>query len=267
MQTITVGKGVLIIVKNNIQGQKFNKLLVVKETEQRECGNIVWECLCECGKTTYASGTSIKRGNKKSCGCLHKESMQKLMSTHGKSKTAEYRSWCSMINRCSNKNSDDYKDYGGRGIKVCDRWRNDFTEFLKDMGERPSKLHSIDRIDVDGDYDPTNCRWDDKKEQAENRRNNLYYEYKGEILSINEWANKYNMSPKLLYARLNTQGWSIEKSLTTKLNGSNKQHKLTKENRKDIYNLYKKGMYYKDIAKIFDVSVATIAYSLKHHRF
>lgn len=127
-------------------------------------------CRCVCGTVKDVWATNLLYGKSKGCGCNFKELAKKKFTTHGRTDTKEYLAWLSMKNRCLNDSHQNYKNYGGRGIKVCDKWRNDFDAFLKDMGEAPSKKHSIDRIDVNGNYEPKNCKWSTPGEQARNKR-------------------------------------------------------------------------------------------------
>jgi len=153
----------------DITGQKFHRLLVLGRSKNKGA-RVVWKCLCNCGNISYAHSSDIRHSKHKSCGCLHLEAI----TIHGATKqggirTPEYSSWVCMIGRCQNDKLPGWHRYGGRGIIVCTRWRKSFSNFLKDMGTKPTPTHSIDRIDNDGNYCPKNCKWSTPKEQAANR--------------------------------------------------------------------------------------------------
>lgn len=133
--------------------------------------------------------------------------------THGMDGTPVYKSWISAKSRCKNENDKDYKNYGGRGIKVCKRWKNSFEKFYKDMGDKPSAEHSLDRINVNGNYEPSNCKWSTIIEQNNNRRTNLFLTLNGVTLTKRNWSRKLNIPESTLFNRLK-RGWSVEKSLT-----------------------------------------------------
>ncbi len=155
--------------KSSLQGLKFGRLLVVSEHGRSNDNKVVWNCLCDCGKTANVRSTHLKGGRVKSCGCLRNDTSRAINITHGKSKTPEYEIWCGMIKRCRNKKSTGYPHYGGRGIVVCGRW-DTFENFLADMGTRPDPTYSIERLDNNGNYEPYNCKWATPAEQSRNTR-------------------------------------------------------------------------------------------------
>lgn len=153
-------------------GQRYGRLTAIRFVDRGIRGAARWSFRCDCGNETVTYANAARTNRTRSCGCLileHAKRMGESLFTHRKTETITYSSWSHMRGRCRNPRADRYKDYGGRGIKVCERW-DSFEAFLSDMGERPSKMHSIDRINVDGHYEPTNCKWATAKEQALNRR-------------------------------------------------------------------------------------------------
>ena len=171
----------------DITNQKFGKLTAIKYIGKKE-----WECLCECGKTTIVRGALLRNGHTKSCGCF--TGGIGVARSHGATvsgkQTPEYTSWIGMKRRCLNESDYDYKDYGARGITVCDRWINSYETFLTDMGKCPAK-HTLDRIDNSKGYSPENCRWASRKEQANNRRikkNSPLYTFDGISQDLGAWA-------------------------------------------------------------------------------
>ena len=184
--------------KLNIIGHKFSRLTVISECENRTLqGKVQFNCLCECGNIIKTVGSKLKSGHTKSCSCLQKEKVKmnkELNKTHGLSKTVMYYTYMTMISRCYNVKNKAYKNYGQRGIKVCDRWLNSFEFFLEDMGEKPTKQHSIDRINVNGDYEPCNCKWSTRIEQENNKRTNVYINYKGKNYTIAELSRVLNIN-------------------------------------------------------------------------
>ena len=152
-----------------MKAKRFGRVIAV-EFSRIQKGNHYWKCICDCGTTKDMRIGHLVSGAVRSCGCLKREVWIKERTSHGLRKTKEYQIWSSMMTRCSNKKTKCYKNYGGRGIKVCKRWLK-FENFYNDMGCRPSNKHSIDRVNNDGNYEPSNCRWATIKQQANNRRN------------------------------------------------------------------------------------------------
>ena len=168
----------------DLTGQRYGRLVVVRFAGAVQSGTqkrMLWDVRCDCGKTDTVKSLSMRNGATRSCGCLHTEVTIKRSTKHGLALTPEHNSWRGMMERCNRVQHISYENYGGRGIRVCERWANDFTTFLADMGKRPLK-HSIDRINTNGHYtcgkcddcvargEPFNCRWATSKQQAANQR-------------------------------------------------------------------------------------------------
>jgi len=171
-------------------GSKWGMLTVVGKSTKRMSTYVLYNCVCDCGGETLATMPWLKRGQKKSCGCQRFVGRDKACEsnrTHGMSTTTTYKTWQSMRQRCENPNNDQYENYGGRGIRVCERWSS-FENFLEDMGERP-KNHTIDRIDSNGDYTPENCRWATSKAQSNNRRDSIKVKVGEDWVTVIEAAN------------------------------------------------------------------------------
>jgi len=201
-------------MSDNIIGKRFTRLLVVAEVpktghERR------FLCKCDCGKESFVAMSKLKTGKTKSCGCFKRD----VATKHGhtwtngeRNETQVYKAWHGMKQRCYNANHPNYHCYGGRGIIVCERWLESFEFFLEDMGNAPSGT-SIDRIDNSGNYEPGNCRWATRKEQAENTRRNVLMAYLGRTQLLSQWAHELGIKQNTIVYRLR-RGWSHEKALS-----------------------------------------------------
>ena len=184
----------------DMTGQKFGRLTVISRAENCKKGQTMWNCVCDCGEKTTTDRQELRRGRTTSCGCLGKERRREANLTHGKCGISTYRVWAAMKNRCTNPNNHSYRDYGGRGITVCERW-DKFENFLADMGERTKDL-SLDRIDNDGNYTPENCRWATASQQQRNTRSNRMIKYGGREQCIADWAIELGVNYGTLHYRL-----------------------------------------------------------------
>jgi hypothetical protein len=166
----------------NISGVRYGRLVAVKPIKIQPGGSI-WLFRCDCGGTTEAKTNNVKSGNTASCGCLRRESVSAQRTTHGHSKggkeTKTFKAWMRMRERCMNPKTERWPHYGGRGISVCKRWAESFENFLEDMGECPPS-YSLDRVDVNGNYEPANCRWATNAQQARNKTTNVWVDHNGE---------------------------------------------------------------------------------------
>lgn len=200
----------------DLTGMKFHRWTVNKHAGRvfSPCGTAtqIWHCTCDCGAEKIVRGPSLTAGNSKSCGCWNLEVLRNRAVTHGMSKTRTYESYLGMIKRCYDPEHNRFPRYGGRGIKVCDRWLESFENFLEDMGECPSAM-SLDRVDNDGDYCPQNCKWSSATEQARNRVSNRTLEYGGMSKTVAEWGEYTGLGWSTLNGRLQN-GWNVEDTLT-----------------------------------------------------
>lgn len=192
-------------------GKRFGRLLVYARSDKPR----TWRCTCDCGISKEVRSQLLVTGSAKSCGCLRREVTAARSRTHGMSNSRERTAWKSMRNRCYRSQTNDYERYGGRGITVCDRWRDSFQNFYDDMGPIPSPEHSLDRIDNDGPYSPENCRWASPEEQARNKSTTRWLEFRGERRRLMEWAELLGIPENVIYKRLNVRGWSVDRALST----------------------------------------------------
>jgi hypothetical protein len=201
----------------DLTGEHFGRLTVVRY-EGRNHRHRFWKCRCDCGGITVSRGDALASGLSKSCGCLNREIVSRSATKHGQAWpkcTPEYRAWAAILQRCFNHKSRAYRNYGARGIVVCDRWRESFDAFFSDVGNRPSKAHSLDRYpNNNGNYEPGNVRWATKRQQSQNTRATRNVTLEGLSLCITEWARRLGIAPNTLRYRVKA-GWDIHRILNT----------------------------------------------------
>lgn len=174
-----------------------------------------WNCQCDCGTYRHASSGNLARGDIVSCGCFGRTWAVTGKRTHGLAKTPEYNVWGRMVQRCTNSNARDWGRYGGRGISVCAQWRESFEAFISDMGPRPTKEHTLDRINNDGNYEPSNCRWATRREQSVNKRTTRWITCRGLTLPLVEWSERMGISNTTISLRIDKYHWPVDKAIHT----------------------------------------------------
>ena len=200
----------------NLVGQHFGRLTVIrKHSKSNARKQALWECECSCGSenVVIVPTTSLRKEITRSCGCLRKETTIDRNNTHGLTNTPEYGVWCRIKNRCYNEKEKSYHDYGGRGITMCDEWKESFEAFYRDMGPRPSPEHSIDRRDNNKGYSKENCRWATLVEQANNRRDNLYFDFDGDRKTLTEWCREFGLNYNRIRYLILKKGISFEDAI------------------------------------------------------
>lgn len=194
----------------DMTGKRCGRLVVLARAGSDKSGNARWSCLCDCGAQRTILGQSLRSGATMSCGCLNREIVS-AMATHGQSGTANYKAWHAMVQRCTNPKHHKYARYGGRGIRVCDRWLT-FENFAQDMGTRPPGM-TVDRRDNDGDYEPGNCRWATQMEQGNNRGNNRMVTVGGTQQTLSQAARQHGINKGTVRGRI-SYGWTEERAFT-----------------------------------------------------
>ena len=194
--------------KLDLSGMKFGRLTALREEGRNKHGWVLWRFSCDCGNETVAVGFQVKRGTTTSCGCRQREAR----TTHGKHDTDTFKIYQYMKQRCTNPKHSAYARYGGRGITVCDRWLESFENFNADMGDRPSRQHTLDRIENDGPYSPGNCRWVTWDVQYRNRRQTVSITYDGETKCRKDWCQEYGVDESTFAQRL-SRGWDVGTAL------------------------------------------------------
>ncbi len=201
-----------VVSGEDLTGQAYGRLIVLRSAGRSNVGARLWLCLCSCGVESVVHGSSLTQGHTKSCGCLKHESRNTRHGMHG---TPVWLAWWGMVQRCSCASTSNYKDYGGRGIKICRRWLT-FENFRDDMLPSWFSGGTLEREDNEGDYSPKNCKWATKKEQARNRRTTAWVEVFGERMSFAEAVEKFGVVKYgVARQRIFRNGWSIEAALTT----------------------------------------------------
>jgi hypothetical protein len=202
----------------DIARRRFGRLRPLRLVGSTVSRHALWECKCRCGNLTVVTRPNLISGATQSCGCLAQEKRKAVNTTHGEtvgcSRSPEYGIWSGIVKRCENNNTKSWHRYGGRGVRICRRWRKSFPAFLKDMGRRPSPAHSIDRFpNPDGDYRPGNCRWATSIQQGRNRSGQRMYEFRGHTGVASELAEIFGLKASVVQERLR-EGKSIGEALT-----------------------------------------------------
>lgn len=209
----------------DMTNQKFGRLTVISRADNSANGKTMWNCICDCGKKTIVSATNLRTGAVKSCGCMRKETIAKSNYKHGQRRTRLYNIWAKMRYRCEKEYDSAYKYYGGRGIKVCKEWSTSFETFQKwALSNGYSENLTIERIDVNGNYCPQNCKWIELSQQANNRRNNILIEYNGKVQSLMKWCKELNLNYYLIRDRIKKGHMSFEQAISAPLQ-ENKSHR------------------------------------------
>lgn len=201
--------------KAQLTGSKFSRWFVQSENGRKN-GSVAWLCVCDCGKIGSVTSWQLTSGHSKSCGCLNAEETRKRETTHGLTQTPLHKVWLGMKNRCYNKNTVSYRNYGGRGIKVCDRWLNSFENFLWDMSINYKKGLTLERVDVNKNYSPDNCAWIPRSEQSRNRTNTIWVNTPQGKMTVTEASKAAGISWFAMYNR-HLRNCPIDKILSGKL--------------------------------------------------
>ena len=220
----------------DLTNKRFSRLIVLKKYGHNKYNQITWLCKCDCGNLIIVSGNSLTRNNTRSCGCLYQDYLHNPRPNtqkHGKSNSRLYHIWRDMKLRCYNEKQIGYKNYGARGIKVCDEWLNKtdgFVNFYKwSINNGYKENLTLDRINNDGNYEPTNCKWSTTMEQANNTRSNRFITYKNKTKTIAEWSRELNIPHYLIRNRLN-MGWAVENIFERKVGKNGRRGKRTNTN-------------------------------------
>ena len=207
----------------DLTGKRFGRLVVIKRVENYVSPNgskyARWLCRCDCGKEKVVKTVCLNDGDTQSCGCIHSERLAERNRANkklGKTNHRLYKIWCGIKARCKNSNATDYDIYGGRGITICEEWKNDFSLFYNWAVNNGYKDNlTIDRVDTNGNYCPENCKWSTTKEQSNNKRNNKYITYKGQTKTLSQWCDELGLKYSKIKQRIQSGNWSVERAFTT----------------------------------------------------
>lgn len=198
----------------DLTGMRFGRLVAMYRSK-KDCAVTIWHCVCDCGKEVDVRAGHLRNGHTQSCGCMHREMVTENNRKHDMSKTRLYTIWSNMKSRCMDPKNPKYKSYGGRDIKVCDEWLDSTVFFQWALSNGYRDDLTIDRIDVNGDYEPDNCRWVGTKEQSLNRTDNHYLTYHGITQTMKEWSDAVGIKYSVLEARINRYHWDVTRALET----------------------------------------------------
>ena len=196
----------------DLTGHTFGRITVIKRAPDLKKGFPRWECQCVCGTTVICWAGHLRSGRSQSCGCLQREQIKKLNLTHNKSNSLEYKAWAMMKARCLNPKCKDFKYYGGRGIAIYPEWIKSFIIFYEHIGPKPTPQHTIERINNNLGYFPGNVKWATRIEQMNNCRSNRNITFENKTMSLTQWAKILNVDAEMLYYRIVTLKWPIEKA-------------------------------------------------------
>lgn len=202
----------------DLTGQKFGRLTVI-ERAQNKGKKTMWRCKCDCGNESIVAGGNLTNGHIVSCGCFNDKRRIEAHTKHGMSDDKMYSTWLSRRRRCYDTRCPAYENYGGRGIKMCDRWKEDYGAFYEDVSKLPhfgEVGYSLERIDNNGDYCPENCCWATAKQQSNNRRSNFMITYLGRTQTLGQWVDELGLNYKKTRKRIREYNWSVERAFTTK---------------------------------------------------
>lgn len=212
----------------DLSGQRFSNLVVIQRENSSKQGEATWRCKCDCGNETVVRGYSLRHGDTTSCGCNQRINTSAHNTKHAQTNTRLYKIWCGMLSRCNNPNKEHYDRYGGRGIKVCAAWLDYsvFADWANRNGYEPTL--TIDRIDFNGNYEPSNCRWISHKQQMRNTSKNRILTLNDKQATMSEWAESLGISLYTLSSRLK-RGWTVEQALTAPvLHGATNEQNFSK---------------------------------------